>query len=58
MPVNLPVSPGNANRQHIRFPELVNDLFGVVSFLRHGSDLLNWLFTTLDPDQEYGARSV
>jgi hypothetical protein len=24
---------------------------GVVSFLRHGSDLLSWLFTTFDLDQ-------
>jgi hypothetical protein len=44
--------------QHIRFTELVNDLFGVVSFPWHGSDLLNWLFTTLDLDQEDGARSI
>ena len=26
-------------------------------FLRHGSDLLGWLFTTLDLDQEFQARS-
>ena len=44
-------------KQHVRFTELVNNLFGVVSFLWHGSDLLNWLFTTLDLDQEDGARS-
>ena len=39
-------------KQHIGFAELVNDLFGVVSFLWHGSDLLNWLLTTLDLDRE------
>ena len=44
--------------QHIGFTELMNDLFGVVSFLWHGSDLLNWLFTTLDLDQETQAGSV
>jgi len=27
-------------RLHIGLPELVNDLFGVVSFFRHGADLL------------------
>jgi hypothetical protein len=36
----------------------VNDLFGVVSFLRHGSDLLRWLFTTFDLDQLFQARST
>ena len=35
-----------------------NDPFGVVSLLWHDSDLLTWLFTTLDLDQECGARSV
>ena len=44
--------------QHIGLAELVHDLFGVVSFLWHGSDLLNWLFTTLDLDQQSRARSV
>ena len=43
--------------QDIGFSELVYDLFGVVSFLGHGSDLLIWLFTTLDLDQEFEARS-
>ncbi|MGC6500650.1 MAG: hypothetical protein ACON4C_10685 [Henriciella sp.] len=38
--------------QNISFTELMNDFFGVVSFLWHGSDLLNWFFTTLDLDQE------
>ena len=27
-------------------------------FLRHGSDLLRWLFTTFDLDQKFQARSV
>ena len=40
------------------FSELANDLFGVVLFSWHGSDLLIWLFTTLDLDQECGVRSM
>lgn len=39
-------------KQHTGFAELVNNLFGVVPLLRHGSDLLNWRFTTLDLNQE------
>jgi len=35
----------------------VNDLFGVVPFLRHGSDLGSWLSTTFDLDQIFRARS-
>jgi len=38
-------------QQNVGFPKLVNDLFGVVPFLRHGSDLLSWLFATFDLDQ-------
>ena len=38
--------------QHIGFTKLVNDLFGVESFLWHGSDLLNWLFATLEMYRE------
>jgi hypothetical protein len=44
-------------QQNVGFPKLVNDLFGVVPFLRHGSDLLRWLFTTFDLDQLFQARS-
>jgi hypothetical protein len=34
--------------------KFVNDFFGVVSFLRHGSDLITWLFTTFYLDQFFG----
>jgi hypothetical protein len=44
-------------KQNVSSPNLMNDLFGVVPFLRHGSDLLSWLFTTFDLDQEFQARS-
>jgi len=44
-------------QQYIRFTELLNDLFGVVSFLWHGSDLINWLVTTVDLCQEGRAKS-
>lgn len=36
--------------RHIGCTELVNDLFGVVSYCWHGSGLLTWLFITLDLD--------
>jgi hypothetical protein len=45
-------------QQNVGAPKLLNDLFGVVSFLRHGSDLLRWLFTTFNLDQIFGARSL
>ena len=45
-------------QQNVGSPEFLNDLFGVVSFLRHGSDLLSWLFTTFDLDQLFRARSI
>lgn len=35
----------------------MNDLFGVVSFLGHGSDLLNGCVTTFDLYQEFQVRS-
>ena len=44
-------------QQHIRFPQLVDYLFGVLSFRWHRSDLLFRLFITLDLDQEYRAGS-
>ena len=37
--------------QHIGLTQLVNDRFGVVSFLRYGSDLLDWLLTSFHLDQ-------
>ncbi len=43
--------------QNIGFPKLVNDLFDVVPFRRHGSDFLRWLFTTFDLDPLFQARS-
>ncbi len=45
-------------QQNVGAPELLNDLLGVVPFLRHGSDLLRWLFTTFDLDQIFQARSL
>ncbi len=44
--------------QNVGFSKLVNDLFGVIPFLRHGSDLPRWLFTTFDLDQLFRARSI
>ena len=44
--------------QNVGFAKLVSDLFGVVSFLRHGSDPLSWLCTTFDLDQIFRARSL
>ena len=37
--------------QHAGFAKLVNDLPGVIPFLRHGSDLFSWLSTVFDLDQ-------
>jgi hypothetical protein len=45
-------------QQNVGCPELVNDLFGVIPFLRHGSDLLTWLFTTFDLDQLFQASFI
>jgi len=42
--------------QDARRPQLVHDLFSVVSFLRHGSGLLNGCFITFDLDQEFQAK--
>ncbi|MCH7645523.1 MAG: restriction endonuclease, partial [Myxococcales bacterium] len=44
--------------QDVSSPKLVNDFFRVIPFLRHGSDLLRWLFTTFDLDQKTRARSL
>ena len=44
-------------QQNIGFSQLVNDVLSIVSFLRHGSDLLNGCFTTFDLEQKYQARS-
>ncbi len=38
-------------KQDVGSPRFMNDLFGVVSFHRHGSDPLSWLFTTFDLGQ-------
>jgi hypothetical protein len=43
--------------QNLGSSELVDDLFGGIPFLRHGSDLLMWLFTTFDLDQLFRAMS-
>ena len=45
------------HNQEIKFAELFNDLFGVVSIPRQGSDLLYWIFTTLDLDQGFQTSS-
>jgi hypothetical protein len=44
-------------KQNVGSPKLLKNLFGVVSFFRHGSDLISWLFTTFDLDQIFRARS-
>jgi hypothetical protein len=44
-------------QQNVGFPKLVNEFFGVIPFLRYGSDLLSWLFTTFDLDQLFQARA-
>ncbi len=44
-------------QQNVGFAELGNDLFGAVPFLRQGSDLLSWLFTSFDLDPIFRARS-
>ena len=48
----LPLAKQNAGS-----PKFMNDLFGVVSFLRRGSDALSWLFIASDLDPTFQARS-
>jgi hypothetical protein len=44
--------------QNVGFPKLVNNLFGVLPFLWHGSDLLGWPFATFDLGQLFQTRST
>jgi hypothetical protein len=44
--------------QNIGFSELMDDLLGIIPFLRDGSDPLTLLFTTFDLDQKFQARPL
>ena len=50
--------PVNKKDGIVGFPELVNDIFSVVSCLQHGSDLLICLFPTFGLDLILRAESA